>query len=351
MDAMRSTSISTALAAASFLLAAGWHTCAVARSALGGEDRECADTANAEKAIAACARLADNRGLGRRNRAIALGNRGAALKQLGRYDEAIADLGRAIDLDAGNPQYYCQRGDVRLRTGANNEATADYTMAIGQSPRLLWAYHGRGQAYLALGDGEKALADFNEAVRLKPEAFSLLVLRGRANNLVKNYDAAIADLTQALANPKSSALLPKERAAVLTQRAYARAKLDRAGEAQADIDEALRLAPKVGFAVAVAGLVHEKQGRPAPAREAYARALTMEPNMALAKLGLERLDKVGPPGSQEAPEPLAQSDPVSRSEPPSSSEPEPAKQPQIGTELCAKYVPEIGRTVRVKCAE
>jgi tetratricopeptide (TPR) repeat protein len=346
---MRSTSISAALAVGSFVLAAGWHTCAVARSALGGEDRECADTANAENAIAACARLAENRGLGRRNRAIALGNRGAALKQLGRYDEAIADLGRAIDLDAGNPQYYCQRGDVRLRTGANNEATADYTMAIGQSPRLLWAYRGRGQAYLALGDGEKALADFNEAVRLKPEAFSLLVLRGRANNLVKNYDAAIADLTQALANPKSSALLPQERAAVLTQRAYARAKLDRAGEAQADIDEALRMAPKVAFTVAVSGLVNEKQGRLTEARDAYARSLTIEPDMALAKLGLERLDKSRLPNSAEASEPLAQSDPIS--EPPSSNAPEPVKEPQPGSDQCAKYVPEIGRTVRVKCAE
>ena len=48
-------------------------------------------------------------GSGLRNRAIALGNRGAAYKMLGRYDEAIADFGLAIELDPDNSQYYCQR--------------------------------------------------------------------------------------------------------------------------------------------------------------------------------------------------------------------------------------------------
>src|SRR5262245_53742072 len=77
-----------------------------------GDDAECANTPKAEAAIAACTRLYENEGLGSRNRAIALGNRGAAYKMLGRYDDAIADFGLAISLNPGNPQYYCQRGDV-----------------------------------------------------------------------------------------------------------------------------------------------------------------------------------------------------------------------------------------------
>jgi len=317
----------TALAAVPLLFAMGWTSDAAARSSLRSEDKECADTANAEAAIAACTRLYENRGLGRSNRAIALGNRGAAYKVLGRYEEAIADFGRAIELDADNPQYYCQRGDARLRTNQNDEAIADYTVAIQQSPRLLWGYHGRGQAYLAKGNGEQALADFNQAVRIKPEAFSLRVLRGRANNLVKNYDAAITDLTQALANPKSSNLLPKERAAVLTQRAFAHAKLDRASEAQADIDAALGLAPKAAFTVAVAGLVDEKQGRLTEARDAYTRALDIEPNLVLAKTGLERIGS-GSTASSEGSEPPTKSEPVAR-----------AVEPSSDSDTCAKYIP------------
>jgi tetratricopeptide (TPR) repeat protein len=339
MIAMKQTLTLAALAAVPLLFAMGWISDAVARSSLRGEDKECADTANTEAAIAACTRLYENRGLGKSNRAIALGNRGAAYKVLGRYEEAIADFSRAIELDADNSQYYCQRGDARLRKNENDEAIADYTTAIRHSPRLLWGYHGRGQAHLAKGNGEQALADFNEAVRIKPEAFSLRVLRGRANNLVKNYDAAITDLTQALANPKSSTLLPKERAAVLTQRAFAHAKLDHASEAQADIDEALRLAPKVAFTVAVAGLVDEKQGRLTEARDAYTRALDIEPNLILAKTGLDRIG-AGSTASSEGSELPAKSEPLAR-----------AVEPSSDSDTCFKYIPEIGRTVKVKCAE
>jgi tetratricopeptide (TPR) repeat protein len=165
------------------------------------------------------------------------------------------------------------------------------------------------------------------------------VLRGRANNLVKNYGAAITDLTQALANPKSSTLLPKERAAVLTQRAFAHAKLDHASEAQADIDEALRLAPKVAFTVAVAGLVDEKQGRLTEARDAYTRALDIEPNLFLAKTGLDRIG-AGSTASSEGSELPAKSEPLAR-----------AVEPSSDSDTCFKYIPEIGRTVKVKCAE
>jgi tetratricopeptide (TPR) repeat protein len=346
MTAIKQASTLTALAAVSLVLAAGWPSDAAARSSLRSEDKECADTANAEAAIAACTRLFENRGLGRNNRAIALGNRGAAYKVMGRYDEAIADFTEAIELDPDNPQYYCQRGDARLRTNANTDAIEDFTVAIRQSPRLLWGYHGRGQAYLATGDGEAALADLNQAVRLKPEAFSLRVLRGRANNLVKNYEAAIADLNEALENPKSSTLLPKERAAVLTQRAFSRAKLDRGEEAQPDIDEALSLAPKAAFTVAVAGLVHEKQGRVTEARDAYAQALDIEPNLALAKLGQERIgagsaSSAAANAGDEPDEPAEAPEPVLRAKP----------EPSSGADMCAKYVPEIGRTVKVKCED
>ena len=342
MTAMNQASTLTALTAVSLLLAAGWPSDAAARSSLRGEDKECADTANAEAAIAACTRLYENRGLGRNNRAIALGNRGAAYKVMGRYDEAIADFGRALELDPGNSQYYCQRGDVRVRTGANNEAVADYTAALQSSPQLLWGYYGRGQAHLALGNAQPAIADFNAALRLKPDSINVLVLRGRANNLAKSYDAAIADLTDAIVHPKVAALLPKERATIFTQRAYALAKADRAAEAGTDIAEALRLAPQVPFTIAVSGLVDEKQGRMSEARDAYNRALAIEPNLALAKAGLDRIAGAPQAETSDASEPPAKSEPLARA-----AEPEPAD----GGETCAKYVPEIGRTVKVKCAD
>src|ERR1044072_1258079 len=81
---------------------AGWTTMSPAHRQVSRDDRACADTTDAEAAIKACTRLYENRGLGKRNRAIALGNRGAAYKSLGRYPEAVADFKQASELDSDN---------------------------------------------------------------------------------------------------------------------------------------------------------------------------------------------------------------------------------------------------------
>jgi tetratricopeptide (TPR) repeat protein len=333
-----------ALAIAALLL--GGASAALARSEVRSEDRACADTVNTEAAIAACTRLAENRGLGKRNRAIALGNRGAAYKMLGRYDEAIADFDRASELDPDNPQYYCQRGDVRLRLNEVDAAIEDYSAALQRSPKSVWAHQGRGRAYLAKGEGEMALLDLNEALRSKPGNMTLLVQRGRANNVAKRYGAAVADLSKAMSDPAYGNMLPKERAAILAQRAYAYAKQKQIDEARGDADEAVRLAPRDAFAIGVSGLVAEQEDDTERARDAYTRALAIEPNLALAKAGLERLDNAGGQTEQETSEL-----PARENEPEPEPTPRPSGESSASRDMCAKYIPEIGRTVRVKCAE
>ena len=162
----------------------------------GADSQKCADTPDSEAAIAACTRLVEAGGLGAHNRAIVLGNRAAALKLLGRYDEAVADLARAIELDPDNPQYRSQRGDVLSRKQQYAEAIADYTKAIEVAPRNPWPHFGRGHAYLAQGNAELAAADFTEALRAKPDNINYLYFRGRANVQRKEYKAAEQDFSQ-----------------------------------------------------------------------------------------------------------------------------------------------------------
>jgi tetratricopeptide (TPR) repeat protein len=304
----------------------------------GGDDRRCADTPNAEAAIAACTRLYENEGLGSRNRAIALGNRGAALKILGHYDEAIADFALAIELDPKNPQYRCQRGDILVRKKEFAEAIADYSQALKRAPSYAWAYHGRGQAHLALGNGEAAVADFSKALRAKPGEFNLLVLRGRANLQQNSYEAAAADFSQALASPTMKRRLPKERAAVLSLRAFALLKQGRAKEASPDAEEAVKLAPKNTFALSVMGLIDEQLGRRPEAKQSFARALAVEPKLEAAQKGLERLSQSATVTGT-LPDPVPQPTPSAESRAPSNA----------AEELCARYFPTVGQTLLVAC--
>lgn len=337
------------LAAAALLVLAFAATAAWAR---GGDDAQCADTPNAEAAIAACTRLYENEGLGSRNRAIALGNRGAALKLLGRYDEAIADFALAIGLDPKNPQYYCQRGDILMRKKEYEEAIADYTAALNRVPDYVWAFHGRGQAYLAQGNAEPALADFNKALRAKPGELNLLILRGRANMQQNSYEAAAADFSQALASPSMKRRLPKERGSVLSLRAFALLKQARADQAKPDAEEAVKLAPKDSFALAVMGLVDEQLGRKAEAKDSFTRALAIEPKLEVAQKGLERLNQTTAM-TDTIPEGPAPPKPSTEYKPPPTAAPKykPLTSAAPVEELCARYFPTVGQTILVPCDE
>jgi tetratricopeptide (TPR) repeat protein len=331
------------------VLLAGSAALSPATSQVGRDDKICADTTNAEAAIQACTRLYENRGLGKRNRAIALGNRGAAYKSLGRYPEAIADFDQATELDSGNPQYYGQRGDIHIRMNEFDAAIDDFTTALSRSSRFVWGYQGRGRAHLAKGNGEQAVADFNQALKLKPGDFILLTQRGRASNLAKQYDQAVSDISKAMKLEKFGTLLPKERADLIAQRGFAYVKQRRLSEARADIDDALKMAPKSALAIGVGGLIDEEEGDKENAKGAFKRALAIEPELQLAKAGLDRLGGAGSADDADKErEPVAQSNTPKPSRESSARRKDDDK-PGDDPEMCAKYIPEIGRTVKVKC--
>ena len=166
---------------------------------------------------------------------------------------------------------------------------ADYTAALTRAPGSVCAYQGRGQAYLAQGSTRQALADVAKALRAKPASFQLLVLRGRANKQAKLYEAAVADFSQALTSKSQSSLQPNERATIHSERALVLLALNRSADARADLDEALRIAPKNASAIATMGSVEEQSGRKSEAIAFYSRALAIKPDLEDAKRGLERL--------------------------------------------------------------
>ena len=310
----RSAANRAILAAAVLLAVCAGSQEASARGRVGQDDiASCADSPKAEAAVAACTRLYEDGGLDARNKAIALGNRAAAYKLMGRYDEAIADTNAAIGLDPRNPQYLCQRADLRANKQMYAEAITDYTAALEKVPDYVWAFRGRGQAYLGQGNAKLALDDLNAALRQKPGDFNLTLLRGRANSQAQNYEPAIADFTQALDSKGAANLLPNERAMIMSQRAFARLKLSRVTEAKTDVDEALRIAPKSAFSLAVSGLIEEQQGHKTEAATLYDRALAIDANLEFARQGRERTKQSE-----------AAATPPPPPSPPASNEPSPA---------------------------
>jgi tetratricopeptide (TPR) repeat protein len=294
----------------------------------------CTNTANAEAAIPACTRLYESRDLNSQSKATAVGNRGAARKLLGQYEQAIDDFTLALALDPANPQHSCQRGEVLWRYQRYQDAIADYTSALQKQSNSICALRGRALAHLGNGNAQQALADSNEALRLEPKNVDLLLLRARASHVAQSYDAAIDGFSQVLTSPAQQTLLPSERAVILSERARAYLEKGRAVEAKADADAALLLAANNPLVVTVAGLVSEKEGRNQEAATYFKRALSIQPDIEIAQRGLERLNR---PEGAPAGEPTGTS----------TAEKEASKAP--AKELCSRYFANIGQTVQVPC--
>lgn len=131
--------------------------------------------------------------------AIALSDRG----RLEEAEEALTDLIRAED----GAMARNGRGVVYFRMKNLDRALKDFDQAIALSPKAPDAYSNRATVRLVQGDKEGALADYGKVIALKPEGPGQLAfaLRNRAGILadLKRHDEALADLQDALkAAPK-----------------------------------------------------------------------------------------------------------------------------------------------------
>jgi len=128
----------------------------------------------------------------------AYNNRGWTYYNKGDYDLAMADYSEAIRL---NPNYdiaYTNRGMVYRRKGDNDLAIAEYNKAIGINPNNANAYNNRGFVYNIKGDYDRAIEEYNEAIRLKPNDANQYNNRGLAYTNKGDYKRAIADFQTAL---------------------------------------------------------------------------------------------------------------------------------------------------------
>ena len=75
---------------------------------------------------------------------------GNACRLTGRFDDALADFNRAIELDPGLAWAIGSRGETYQAMGRYDEALADFNRAIELDPGRAWAIGSRGETYQAM---------------------------------------------------------------------------------------------------------------------------------------------------------------------------------------------------------
>jgi tetratricopeptide (TPR) repeat protein len=135
--------------------------------------------------------------------------RGIQLAQQKQFDAAAEEFGKAIKDNPKDPRGYANRGTA-YRQGARTAvaagdsegastryqaALADFAKYIELAPKDASAYTEHGQTLSELKQYDAALADFNKALELRPDDLNTIKFRGFAELGVNQWDKAVADFS------------------------------------------------------------------------------------------------------------------------------------------------------------
>lgn len=132
----------------------------------------------------------------------ALINRGTMYWNFSKFDLALADINRAIELSP-NENYYYTRGAFFHFRKEYDKAAADFTKAIELNPNADNFYGNRAETFLAqttkLTDATfaQAKADAEKALNLNPQNWRALYVRGMIKYNLRDDNGALTDFLAA----------------------------------------------------------------------------------------------------------------------------------------------------------
>ena len=177
--------------------------------------------------------------------------RGGCLYELKRFDEARAEVDRAIALDPFCTKALVVRGSLLLAAGQDESALADYNKAISlglESAELYLARAGIRQRRL---DYARVIPDLQKVIRLDPNNITALAVLGSC--LATNAQPTLEQARRALTFAKKAAELTKnQNPQLLETLALAHSACRDFREAARWQKEAIQLYPQDGPAVQAA---------------------------------------------------------------------------------------------------
>ena len=221
-------------------------------------------------AVAACTRLINAGGLSTSEEARLYESRGVARGRIGAFADAIADLTRAIELDADRGSAHYMRAGVYIQTRQFDKAVADLRRAEKIEPDN--PSHPRGLAGVlgTMGDLKGAVAAADRAIELVPDWAPAYAQRGLVKGRLRDYKGALEDLDRAIQ-------MDPRQASFLVDRGEVKSDAGDYFGATQDFERAMALAPTNIVAVADRGLVRMRMRNYAGAVEDFEKALATNP--------------------------------------------------------------------------
>jgi serine/threonine protein kinase/Tfp pilus assembly protein PilF len=190
----------------------------------------------------------------------------------GNRSEAVRWARAALRLRPNHFEAQCFLAMCALDAGRAGEAHLGLTSCIGQRPRFAWTYLLRGQACVQQGSFPEAEADFAAALELDPRMavrYAVHVNRGVLWYRHAKLAQAVADLDEAIRLQPSWL-----QGHVILAQAYQ--KQQKWEEAARELDTAVRLAPQQPAVYRTRAHFHRDQNELAAALSDFHRAISLE---------------------------------------------------------------------------
>jgi predicted O-linked N-acetylglucosamine transferase (SPINDLY family) len=198
-------------------------------------------------------------------------HRGNALTEIKRFDEALRDYDRSLELASGGPVTHTSRGNVLQSLRRFDEALRSYDRAIQLNPAYPDAHVNRGVAMLELYRFEEALESFDHAIELTPDDPVALNNRGNALKGLRRFDEALLSYDRATGLAPAYALAYANRGTVL-------AEFKRFDEAQHCFERAIHLKPDYPEAHYYLGMALKELKRFDESQKQIEQAIQLKPD-------------------------------------------------------------------------
>jgi tetratricopeptide (TPR) repeat protein len=128
----------------------------------------------------------------------ALCNKGAALAQIQRYEEAILALDKAVEIKPDFAVAWHNRGIVLAKMKNYSEANKSYLKALGIQPESIETYLSLGYSLFCAGYYQEALETNEKLLKIDSNCYEAWNNRGTALNQLGKFEEAITSFNQAL---------------------------------------------------------------------------------------------------------------------------------------------------------
>ncbi len=199
-----------------------------------------------------------------------LANKADALRALGRAQDAIAELDKAVQRDPDNDYIFFIAGEVLFGAQKYEDAVKMYDAAIRLYDREAHYFFRRGLAKARLEKHSEALEDFVAAIDRDNGPAEYFNEAGVCLFRLEDYERAATAFSLAI---ERNAQNPTYYA----NRGDARLQREQYREALADLNEAIRLQGDYAWYYALRGQIHRRLADPAAAKADFAKAAQLEP--------------------------------------------------------------------------